>query len=454
MTKIKSILNNNFYFVCLFLSLLIVLSDCLGETFKYLMFAIVVLVYFIVCILCDSTYVISMLLALITYQGIKIELSKYEMLLINLLLMIFAATYSVKFLIDLILKKVDNVWKEMIVVALLSIMIISRCGTLSYEYFSILFKLVLLLIVSNAHNIKEKILDAFLFGVVVHIIFSIFFVVFKIGNFQDFIMFDDRFAGFTDNPNSLQMAVSISIFIILHLWFDKKINLLLFINASIIFILVGMLTYSKTFFIGLIIWLFMLFVVTIYRTNCSKRVLASSILLVSVVLLLLFNEYISHMLERFFNYNNAESVLDAITTGRWSLWKECFDEWKCSIVNILFGCGISDPIFNTYRHSTFVILLTKYGLLGCLLLLVYFGLLCKRMGGISKNLFSNFAILVGSFIISLVESIIFTSTIYILLIMLITLQCHYKKGVNHDIKDYSLHLARRERNAKNYAKMY
>lgn len=455
MGKVKNIFYANKY---LLYSLLIVCSICIclcGGLIQYLLYGTLLIIFLMICLFLDISDALSVLLALITYQKCAIKIGGYELLLVNSLIMLFTFVYSFKLISKLFRDKKIDYGRELGIIGFLLLMIIIRSGEINLDLLLIVFKIILLFLISNKIDKREKILDAFLYGIVLHFMATLFVLFWNLSSFNDMIMFDDRFAGFTGNPNTLQMTCLIAIFVILYLWQQKTINITLFINASIIFILIGILTYSKTFFIGLMIWFVLIFSIIVYQNIKHRHLIISCALLIIIFCFLFFNDYVVHMIERFSNYNSENGVLDKMTTGRWWLWKECFEEWIKSPINILFGCGINNDIFSIYRHSTIVLLVTKYGLIGCAFLICYFIMIYKRASGGKFKILQN-CLWIGVLIVSSVESVVFMSTSYILMLLLITAKekSQLRGDYNYDTKSYSLYLAGRKRTAKYRKKMY
>lgn len=138
-----------------------------------------------------------------------------------------------------------------------------------------------------------------------------------------------------------------------------------------IYLLLGTLSFSKTFFIALVC------LVLLYVTSNVVRDFRN---LVSVALIMVAGIYLldfvtNGLIQRIFNdvilarFIERNSDLNSLTTGRFFIWQVYIDHWLSSAYNILFGLGMGHKFLPSFKmqHQTFLEILYQFGVIGTLL---------------------------------------------------------------------------------------
>ncbi|MBR1796585.1 MAG: O-antigen ligase family protein [Clostridiales bacterium] len=140
----------------------------------------------------------------------------------------------------------------------------------------------------------------------------------------------------------------------------------------LIYIVFGILTFSKTFMIDLLV------IVLVYFSSNLSRKFANMILTVVLVVVgfyivdtvtngMLFNAIFGRFFETATN-------IDTLTTGRFHIWKAYMDDWKSSSHNIWFGVGMANKklrYLNKMHHQTYIEILYQFGIVGSILFTLY-----------------------------------------------------------------------------------
>lgn len=421
------------------------------------MYIFVAIVFLIVCVVTDISCSLSIVLAFSSYKSYSLDFNKESFILYNILFLIFVAIFGTKLICKMIKnKKLKN--KSLYIVAfLILVFTIIRVGNVNSEHLKIAIKLfVFIIIVTSKDEINlDSIAKSYILGVILNFILSMLF------SYNDsiqsyLIMYDSRFAGFSSNPNVLSMCCSTSLLCLLFLNSKKNFNNLSLFSVSLIVIIIGLLTYSKTFLVSVVV--FLLFMLYKLIGKFYKYRYPIFVLIFSAVFLCcsVFRTYLDKIIQRFTNRNGLyNNLFDVLFTGRGAIWKDYLKIWLSTPVNILFGCGIDFEIYNKYCHSTFISIITRYGILGIMLLIVYTFLLFRCTRTRKKINSTQLIALIITTIMAMTESIVYLTNIHVLVILYILFFINETKiGDKDDTKNYSLHLVRGKTFAKNCRKMH
>lgn len=170
----------------------------------------------------------------------------------------------------------------------------------------------------------------------------------------------NRFCGLFDDPNffSAVNCTAISSILFANKKLTKRHILLL-----VFFIVVGFLTYSKSYILTLAV------IMAVYVLKNGRHIFRSVMLLVGMIAILLTVEYIlkvdilSLFLSRF---ETADDIND-LTTGRWGLWLQYLEYIFDDITVLFFGDGFNSRTIYRASHNTFIEMLFRYGIIGCAL---------------------------------------------------------------------------------------
>ena len=142
----------------------------------------------------------------------------------------------------------------------------------------------------------------------------------------------------------------------------------------ILFILfAGSLTYSKSFFLSAGLCLLIAFL------NVSKLIRHRMLKLCIFVgiAMLFFSATVVDVFQIITNRFKNNYSMNALTTGRYSLWMMYIRLIFESLSSFIFGHGFTNRI--VAAHNTFLEMLYKFGLVGCLMDVLYFFLAHRKM---------------------------------------------------------------------------
>jgi len=183
----------------------------------------------------------------------------------------------------------------------------------------------------------------------------------------------------------------------------------------------GMFTLSKAFMlicVGFVFYALLMLIIK-YKKKSIKFIIATIVLL--TVLVFIFKDYISKMLDRFTNTYEDRNIIDKITTGRYSIWKKYIASITSSVSTMLFGVGFfSEMCVNIGPHNVFLHILYRVGFLGIILLGLIVYSYVKNSKSKIKITFSNCLPLLTYIFLSLEEQI-FSDRFFLFLIFAIML---------------------------------
>ena len=151
-----------------------------------------------------------------------------------------------------------------------------------------------------------------------------------------------------------------------------------------IYLVLGVATFSKTFFVCLI-----LIVGYFFCSDLPRKIgLLVATIIISIGLFYILNEATGGMLYativgRFVEKGNS---IDSITTGRAHIWMSYINDWVSSYKKILFGVGMANKkllSLNKMHHQTYIEILYQFGIVGSCIFLYY---LYSIYNGLKKKL--------------------------------------------------------------------
>ena len=174
-----------------------------------------------------------------------------------------------------------------------------------------------------------------------------------------------RFAGLEGNPNYYTMIVSIVIsgLVVFIAKGEAKVRDYIFL---VLFVVLGLMTASQSFIIGLIVTVALLIVSPSDKTAKFSKVFAWIVLLICViaVVVLLNNDTTEALRFRFENLQSAENAND-ITNGRFLLWGVYFQYLFTNPLSLLFGRGIGASVLpQGASHNFYIDILYHLGVFG------------------------------------------------------------------------------------------
>lgn len=180
-----------------------------------------------------------------------------------------------------------------------------------------------------------------------------------------------RFAGLFDDPNFYTVNVVIAACLAVIMYHKKWIGILPFAVSFAVLSYFLVITYSKSAF------LMAFFPVIGITWSEVKRKNGIVLLLVIYSVLAIFSylwfggkiKFLQIVLERFSGHSRF--IIDNLTTGRFTIWKNYIDQMLHEPLRLIFGFGVKIEKYmvnHTAAHSTYLEALYSFGIAGCSLL--------------------------------------------------------------------------------------
>lgn len=186
-----------------------------------------------------------------------------------------------------------------------------------------------------------------------------------------------RFSALLVNPNALAMICEVSLGLLTIYLLQDKFEWT-DIMSYVIFSVLGLSTFSKTF---LILFSILFIVMAIYCLKRYKLKAFYTFLIIGFVALIIFlfkrNVFIMY-LRRFTtsidsDFDSYEYILDVATTGRYQLWLTVLDFMFTHPLVLVFGNGFGAPLIASLSaHNFYISLIYELGIVGTLLCIAMF----------------------------------------------------------------------------------
>lgn len=180
-----------------------------------------------------------------------------------------------------------------------------------------------------------------------------------------------RFKGLFVDPNYFGTFLLIAITIAVQLYLSKLISLWQMVILVFVDVMAGLMTYSKSFLLVLIV-LILLFCVYVWKNKSKIVALGISLAAFICISYAFKGEFssINIILERF----EGQTDLNEITTGRLDLWVRYFEEIISSFKKFFVGHGLDAPLLIQGSHNLYLETLYYIGFVGFMLLV---GFVCS-----------------------------------------------------------------------------
>lgn len=174
-----------------------------------------------------------------------------------------------------------------------------------------------------------------------------------------------RFAGLEGNPNYFTMIVSVVIsgLVVFIAKGESKVRDYIFL---VLLIVLGLMTASQSFVVGLIVTVVLLIFSPSDKTAKNSKIVAwIGLLICAVAIVVLLNSDATEALRfRFENLQAAENAND-ITNGRAKLWGKYFEYLFLTPLVLLFGSGIGKAnLPGGASHNFFIDIIYHLGIIG------------------------------------------------------------------------------------------
>lgn len=182
-----------------------------------------------------------------------------------------------------------------------------------------------------------------------------------------------RFSAYFHNVNALGLYCSLCQACILTLFLTNSLNFKKWSLLLLVITLIGLSTFSKSFMLITIITYGLAITLAFIKSKNKKKFLKfAGIGIIAIVLLaLVFNNYITSILKRFYIGDNYGGGLNTVTTGRLEIWKSYLKHIFSSTKYILLGCGVTAGFVGLFTpHNFYIALLYKFGFIGILAIII------------------------------------------------------------------------------------
>ncbi len=194
-------------------------------------------------------------------------------------------------------------------------------------------------------------------------------------------LFDERFYAVHSDPNYVGMTLAVAIsFLLTHIIYDKNAGAKEFIMVMYL-LFGGMLTVSRAFVIAVSINLILILYIFTKGKNLSGMQKLGILILIGIVCYI-FRDAISGMIESFQERFNDETMEGG--NGRTEIATTYIDLWKRDVASIFWGIGSASTLYqmgvtDAVHHNYYVQILTTIGVMGCLAMLLVYGVLFKSI---------------------------------------------------------------------------
>lgn len=218
-----------------------------------------------------------------------------------------------------------------------------------------------------------------------------------------------RFTGIFPHANVLVRSCILAMCLLLINIFKEPKKVVNYILVLML-IAIGLITASKSFLILLVVLSLVVLTYSFVVTKNKKVwwkffgifIVACAIVCVALI------PYIKMMYTRFVSFFTEGSVLDMITTGRISIWKDFYNDFISKPIYIILGKSFMGEIpVKIGIHNTYFALMYQYGLLGTLIFILFAIIMIKNTTGYSKK-FSFYIPIILLLVSGLTEDHIFT----------------------------------------------
>lgn len=201
-----------------------------------------------------------------------------------------------------------------------------------------------------------------------------------------------RFYGLFQDPNYYSMLLITALSLMMKLKDSRNIGWVAFIFGSLILIACGILTYSKTFFLMLILLVGVYLVWQFWNKKVFRGFfLTLCIVIVGGVLLLSEGSPFAVVLTRL----TSSSDLGELTTGRSDVFVRYWRAITKSVGSVLFGAGLAAGNLERDPHNLFLEIAYYLGSVGLVLIALYYASLIRainsKMG--KQNLIAKYVAL-------------------------------------------------------------
>ncbi len=229
-----------------------------------------------------------------------------------------------------------------------------------------------------------------------------------------------RFSGLYGDPNYYAVNVIIALCIVVFLYIKGEKNEI--ITAALFSVLFGfaIMTRSKSTFLMLLLPIIMLLYANAIKGKITMNVVIIGVITCIIILTIKGKiTWFDFVLSRFSLYSNN---VNELTTGRYNIWQSYIDYFKNNNLKLLFGAGLSTPLFdNKAAHNTYIDILYHLGVIPGLIYIYTVICLFKINKSSIKRTIINYSgiltILIMYFFLSCLFDIDFATNCIVMIVM-------------------------------------
>lgn len=185
-----------------------------------------------------------------------------------------------------------------------------------------------------------------------------------------------RFYGLFQDPNYYSMLLITALALMTKLKDSRYIGWPVFLVGSLLLIACGVLTYSKTFFLMMVLLVAVYLVWQFWNKRVFRGMLMTlCILIVGGILLFSEGSPFAVVLTRL----TSSTDLGDLTTGRSDVFIAYYRAITESVGSALFGAGLGQPNLGRDPHNLFLEITYYVGLVGLVLMALYYASLIKAI---------------------------------------------------------------------------
>lgn len=174
----------------------------------------------------------------------------------------------------------------------------------------------------------------------------------------------NRFQGLFADPNYYTALLITAMALLVRLLDCRKIGLIEFVLQELVLLFFGLMTYSKTFFL-LMLLLVLIGIICLFL-NKKYLLCAGFVALIALIVLYVSLSGVTIFSVILYRFRSATS-LDELTTGRSIVFAEYFEAITKDIPSLLFGSGMAARGLGKDPHNLYLEILYYLGIVGLLL---------------------------------------------------------------------------------------
>ena len=201
-----------------------------------------------------------------------------------------------------------------------------------------------------------------------------------------------RFYGPFQDPNYYSMLLITAMALLTKLKDSRRIGWPVFLLGSVLFAALGVMTYSKTFFLLLVLLLAVYLVWQFWNKRVFRGIfMTATVVIAGAILLLSDGSPFAVVLARL---TSASNISD-FTTGRSDLFMDYYRAITENIGSIFFGKGLGQANLGRDPHNLFLEITYYLGLVGMLLMGLYYAAVLRTINVNLKqqNLIARYVVL-------------------------------------------------------------